>query len=297
MKRIFITGSTGFVGGYFLKKHLNEFSFKEFKRNSEITPIDDDIVLHFAGLAHDLKKVSKPQDYYETNTELTIKLYNEFLSSNASTFIFLSSIKAVADYSNLPINEETERRPQSVYGLSKKMAEDYILNKKLPSGKRYFIIRTPMIYGNDNKGNLQVLYNFISKFRLWPFTNFKNKKSFCSIENLDFALIQLIENQDISSGVYNVADDEVISTNQLIELIGNQRNIKIKFLKIPKNIILLILGVLKLIKLSQFEDKIRKLTESYEVDNTKIKLAVNETWPMSTERGLRKVFDSFREKI
>jgi nucleoside-diphosphate-sugar epimerase len=56
-----------------------------------------DALIYLAGKAHDLKKVSHPQDYYEANYELTKQLFDAFLASELAVFIFMSTVKAVAD--------------------------------------------------------------------------------------------------------------------------------------------------------------------------------------------------------
>jgi hypothetical protein len=86
-----------------------------------------------------------------------------------------------------------------------------------------------MIHGPGNKGNLNLLFKLVSKGIPWPLGAFENKRSFTSIENLRFVIQQLIE-KDIEPGTYQIADDEPLSTNQLIELIAaSQLRLNISF--------------------------------------------------------------------
>jgi nucleoside-diphosphate-sugar epimerase len=94
-----------------------------------------------------------------------------------------------------------------------------------------------MIHGPGNKGNLNLLYKIVFKGLPWPLGAFENKRSFCSIDNLCFIINELIDNNKIPSGIYNVADDEAISTNELISLIAERQGKKSYILKIPKFII------------------------------------------------------------
>ena len=71
-----------------------------------------------------------------------------------------------------------------------------------------------MIHGPMNKGNLSLLYNFVSKGIPWPLGAFENLRSFCSIDNLLFIIDELIENKMIPSDIYNIADDKPLSTKQ-----------------------------------------------------------------------------------
>jgi nucleoside-diphosphate-sugar epimerase len=290
---IFLTGASGFVGNSIKKYLSNSFQFLEFKRQ-EIIEIKEDIVLHFAGKAHDLKNVSKPNLYYEVNTEFTKKVFDAFLHSKAKVFIILSSVKAVADNVKDELTEEYSPQPITDYGKSKLLAEQYILNKPILDGKRVYILRPCMIHGQGNKGNLNLLYKMVSKGLPWPLGAFKNKRSFCSIDNLCFIINELIENDQISSGVYNIADDEPLSTNELIKLIAKSMDKKPFILNIPK---FLVKGMSKLgdvFKLPLNTERLSKLTETYVVSNQKIKIAINKPLPVTSRNSLIKTFESFR---
>ena len=289
---IFLTGATGFVGNSIKNYLSNSFQFFDFNRQ-EIIEIKEDIVLHFAGKAHDLKNVSKPNLYYEVNTELTKKVFDAFLHSKAKVFIILSSVKAVADTIKGELTEEYSPQPKSDYGNSKLLAEQYILSKPIPEGKRVYILRPCMIHGQGNKGNLNLLYKFVKIGVPWPLGSFDNRRSFCSIDNLCFIINELIENNQIPSGIYNVADDEPISTNKVVSLIAESQRKKIQVWNIPKFLIN------NLVKFSDFlglpinSERLNKLTETYIVSNNKIKSVINRPLPMTTQIGLLKTFESF----
>jgi nucleoside-diphosphate-sugar epimerase len=151
-----------------------------------------------------------------------------------------------------------------------------------------------MIHGKGNKGNLNLLYKMVSKGFPWPLGAFKNKRSFCSIDNLCFIINELIENDKISSGVYNIADDEPISSNEIIKLIAKSMDNTPFILNIPK---FLVKGFSKLgdiFKLPLNTERLSKLTETYLVSNQKIKIAIKKPLPISTKYGLIKTFESFR---
>ena len=128
-----VTGISGFVGQNlhnFLYTIYNVVPFSYRYKPNQIIEISENVVIHLAGKAHDLIKVSQPQEYYEANFELTKQLFDSFLLSNASVFIFMSTVKAVADEAEGIINEETNSSPKTHYGISKLQAENYILNQK-----------------------------------------------------------------------------------------------------------------------------------------------------------------------
>jgi nucleoside-diphosphate-sugar epimerase len=291
-RKYFITGSSGFVGTSVLKAFGKE-KFYIWGRNDKIEFNDKDVLIHLAGKSHDLKNISNPLEYYQINTELTKKLYDAFLVSNAKVFITLSSIKAIADKVQQELTEECIANPITHYGKSKLLAEKYILSKKIPFGKRVYILRPCMIHGPGNKGNLNLLYNLVSKGIPWPLGAFENKRSFCSIDNLLFIIKELIERQDIPSGIYNIADDVPLSTNQLISILAESQNRQPKIWNISKKLIQFVAKIGKVLKLPLNEERLQKLTDSYIVSNQKIKSAIGKPLPVSSKEGLLKTFKSF----
>ncbi len=296
MKNILISGINGFVGSN-LKKYLavnSNLILHAFNRKDTSVVLNNiDVIIHLAGKAHDLKNVSRPDDYYEANLELTKKLFDAFLISDAKKFIFISSVKASADIVDNVLTEDDKPNPKTHYGKSKLMAEEYIVNKKMPEGKSYFILRPCMIHGPGNKGNLNLLYKVVSKGIPWPLAAFNNRRSFLSVENLCFVINELIESDDIPSDVYNVADDDSISTNQLIQVISSTLNLKPKLWPLNARFINLIARVGDKLKLPLNSERLKKLTESYVVSNKKIKSVIKKTLPVTTIEGLKTTINSF----
>ncbi len=293
---IFLTGAGGFIGKSIRKYLSNSVHYTNFKREENIV-IKEDIVLHFAGKAHDLKKVSKRDEYYKVNTELTQKVFDAFLDSKAKVFIVLSSVKSVADTVQEELSEDDAPHPITHYGKSKLLAEQYILNKSIPEGKRVYILRPCMIHGPGNKGNLNLLYKIVSKGFPWPLGAFENKRSFCSIDNLCFIINELINNEAIPSGVYNVADDEPLATNDLIKLIAESQEKKYHILNLPKSIIKFLSKLGDFLKLPLNSERLNKLTETYIVSNKKIITAINKPLPLSAREGLMKTLNSFNTNV
>ena len=305
MKPIIITGNKGFVGvnlAVFLKNKdkkiigvsrspaSDEISYsfisKEFLNNASS-------FIHLAGKAHDLKKTSDNLAYFEVNTDLTKQLFDKFLESTCKVFIYMSSVKAAADAVFGVLTEEIKPNPVTVYGKSKLAAENYILSKDIPKNKRVYILRPCMIHGPNNKGNLNLLYSFVSKGIPYPFGKYENKRSFVSVDNLCFIMNELIENKNIASGIYNIADDEPISTNQLVEIIGKTISKPAKIWKTPKSIVNLFAKIGDICPIPINSERLQKLTENYAVSNKKIKKAIQKNLPLSTEKGIQKTIASF----
>jgi len=289
---IYLTGASGFVGTNLNTYFVNQWEIRNHERNSEIE-INEDTVIHLAGKAHDLKNVTSSNNYYEINTEFTKQIFDAFMTSDAKVFITLSSVKAVADEVDGMLTEEDIPSPITHYGKSKLLAEQYILSKDIPEGKRAYILRPCMIHGVGNKGNLNLLYEFASKGLPWPLGDFKNSRSYCSIENLCFIIKELIDRNDIPSGIYNVSDDEPISTNQVVSLIAESKGKPVRVMNLSKSFIRAIARLGDFLKLPLNTERLQKLTESYVVSNHKIKRALGKSLPLTSSEGLRKTFRSF----
>jgi nucleoside-diphosphate-sugar epimerase len=295
--KILISGTRGFVGQNLLTL-LKDFQITTIDRQllnniSKAQLNGTTAIVHLAGKAHDLKKVSQPQDYYDANFELTKQLYDAFLKSEAKKFIFISSVKAAADSVNDILTEETAANPKTHYGKSKLMAEDYIQSQPLPNSKSYYILRPCMIHGPGNKGNLNLLYQFVKRGIPYPLASFENKRSFLSVENLCFVIKELLV-RDIPSGIYQVADDESLSTNELVEEIALSLGLKPKLWAIPKSLIVMLAKIGDLLKLPLNSERLQKLTENYVVSNDKIKKALGKELPVSARAGLNKTILSFK---
>ena len=126
MQKISISGVSGFVGKNLLpylanrSYHLHDLQLRNMPDHFLLG--DSDIIVHLAGKAHDLKNVSTPGEYYQVNFELTKKLYDAFLISGASKFIFISSVKAAADHTQTTLTEDVIPDPLTEYGKSKLIA-------------------------------------------------------------------------------------------------------------------------------------------------------------------------------
>ncbi|MDQ0476452.1 NAD-dependent epimerase/dehydratase family protein [Chryseobacterium sp. MDT2-18] len=296
--KITITGASGFVGQH-LSKHLKEQgnTVVHLSLRNEDWDLDQnsEAVIHLAGKAHDTSNTSDPTSYFKINTDLTIKLFDQFLASDISGFFYFSSVKAAADTVEGILDENDNADPQTPYGKSKLEAENYLLSQKLPAGKRLFIIRPCMIHGPGNKGNLNLLYKVVEKGLPWPLAAFHNERSFLSIDNLNFLILKMLQNKDIPSGVYQFADDHHLSTNDLVKIIADVSGKKEKLWKINANLISACAKVGDVLKLPLNSERLKKLTESYVVSNAKIKDALRITeLPISAAQGLEKTIKSFQ---
>jgi nucleoside-diphosphate-sugar epimerase len=304
MNRVLVTGASGFIGNnlihYLQSKALKilpfsrDFGMHYEKINSNYLDNEDiEVIIHLAGKAHDLKNVPNELDYFKVNTDLTISIFDAFLKSKVKTFLYFSSVKAVKDHFDNILTEDVIPSPSTAYGKSKLAAENYLSSNLDKQDKKVFILRPCMIHGIGNKGNLNILYNLVSKNIPWPLGAFNNKRSFCNIDNLCFVVNELISRSDIPIGIYNIADDDSVSTNVIINLIAKSHNRRPNVFSINKDLIRLLARAGDYLKLPLNTERLTKLTESYIVSNAKIKAAIGKNLPLTTEEGLLKTVQSF----
>ena len=299
--KVVITGISGFVGqnlSTFLKDKQLEVKALPLRNIDWKQKLDKnaEAIIHLAGKAHDTSNTSSAEEYFKVNRDLSLELFKEFLNSDIQDFFYFSSVKAVADTVDGVLTEDVQPNAFTPYGKSKLEAETYLLNQELPKGKRVFIIRPCMIHGPGNKGNLNLLYKVVEKGLPWPLASFENKRSFLSIDNLNFLIFEMLNNKEVASGVYNFADDKSISTNQLVEIIAKSSGKKAKLWKLSHQLIKKLAKVGDKIKLPLNSERLKKLTESYEVSNQKIKAALGiERLPLTAEEGLEITIRSFKK--
>lgn len=261
---------------------------------------DVDAIVHLAGKAHDTKNQAAAEVYFKINRDLTIKMYDYFLVHDCiKKFVFFSTAKAAADKVEGVLTEDVAPAPVGPYGESKIAAERYILEsmesrKEEFTDKAVYIFRPCMIHGPGNKGNLNLLYNVVRKGIPWPLGAFENRRTFTSVENICFAVNGVLS-KDVPSGIYNMGDDEALSTNELIEEICKSLGKKAHIWRLPKGLMCGIAKVGGFLHLPLDSERLRKLTENYISSNAKIKKALGvEKMPVDARTGLQATLKSFK---
>lgn len=288
MAKVLITGYSGFIGSYIISKSLiHDFVKLNLRTSAAYVPNDIFSVIHLAGKAHDFSDKENLLDYYKVNTDLTKNLFDSFLKSKASVFIYVSSIKAVADNNVSQLKEIDQANPQTHYGKSKLLAEEYILSKVVPIGKRVYILRPGMVYGPGNKGNIELLLKFVKLGLPWPLGCYHNKRSFCHVANLAFVINEIIKVDNFSPGIYNVVDNDSISTNELVQVLGVSNNKKVTILCIPQRVVVLFTRIGDFLNLPFNTDRLNKLTDNFTVSNAKLIKELKKDLPFDLREGLK----------
>ena len=278
-----------------------------------------DAIIHLAGKAHDVKNQSAADVYFKVNTGLTQKIFDWYLAHpSIKKFVFFSTAKAAADRVDGILTEDVVPSPVGPYGESKIAAEKYILEKfkefnsstvqdnsqpssdakpstiiSTPPAKQVYILRPCMIHGPGNKGNLNLLYNVVKKGIPWPLGAFENRRTFTSIENICFAVNGVLT-KDVESGIYNMGDDEALSTNELIEEICKSLGKKAHIWRLPKGFMTGVAIIGGWLHMPLNPERLRKLTENFISSNEKIKKVLGvEKMPVDAKTGLQATLKSF----
>ena len=233
MKSVLITGANSYIGTnverWLLKEpdkyHIETLDMKAPNWvNFDFSKFD--VVFHVAGIAHSTPKKSEKDLYYKVNTELTIETAKKSKESGVKQFIFMSSM-IVYNKKEKRITKDTLPKPDNFYGDSKLQAE----NGVKPLEDKNFIVtilRPPMIYGPNSKGNFPRLIKLTKKTFIFP--KIQNKRSMLYVDNLSNSVKYLIDNK--MGGIYYPQNRELISTTKIVKTISNDLNKKIIFTRL-----------------------------------------------------------------
>lgn len=278
MKELLITGSSGFIGNYFINKYKNKYNIKTFSfLKDDINSLDCNgiaIVFHLSALVHQMGGASA-SEYKRVNVTQTLNIAQKAKESGIKQFVFMSTVKVYGEETTRKYTENSICSPKDEYGKSKFTAE-LELRKLEDENFKVSIIRTPIVYGYGVKANIKSLVNLTNKVPVLPFGKIENKRSMVYIGNLCHLVDKVIKQQ--KSGIFLASDDEPLSTTRLIELIAKNLDKKICLIKIP-----FFESLLKLLKPSFY----KRLYGSLEIDNTITKEKLNLKNPYSVEEGIK----------
>ncbi len=303
MINVAIAGSTGFLGKN-LSEYLVERGFNVVPLFTRVLDWDTnhrnqniDIIINLIGKAHDHENKATEIEYYNANVKMAAQLYTFYENSSASLFIHISSMAAVTEIeSDVIITESTLPYPFSTYGRTKLMGEQVLIAANLSGNKKLVILRPTMIHGPGDKGNLSVLYKIISKKIPYPLGAYKNERSFLNIENFCFAIKKIIQDKEkINSVLYNISDDEPLSTEQIIRTIGKITKKRISIMAIPKFIVETVAFLGDYLKLPLNRTRLKKMSRNLVVSNQKFKQSFDiDKMPQDAQKGLNDTVQEFK---
>ncbi len=279
--KIIVTGSSGFIGSYALPKLQQYFKVETVSlREITIDSIgfkDTNAILHLAGKAHQMKKINS-DEYFRVNHRLTLRLANKAKTEGVSHFIFISSVKVFGDIANVLLNENSICMPSDPYGESKLAAEKGLL-ELVDKDFTVSIIRPPLVYGPNVKGNLEVLTKLIHKLPMLPFGNIQNERSMVFVGNLTALIIKIFQNP--TNGIFIAGDANRNSTSNLVETMMKHMGVNKPNITLPKSLLM----VIKYLKPSIYT----RLFESYIIDNSSTNKKLSFIPPYSFDEGIKEM--------
>jgi UDP-glucose 4-epimerase len=233
MKNILITGKYSYIGTSlenWLMREPEKYKVDTIDmKNGEWKEKDFSIynvVFHVAGIVH-VKETIKNQDlYYKVNRDLAYETAQKAKQDGVKQFVFLSSM-SVYGVDNGVIDKNTPLKPKSSYGKSKIEAE-ILINKLQDDSFTVAILRPPMVYGKECKGNYLRLARFALKTPIFPRIN--NKRSMIYIDNLSEFVKQLIDNR--IGGLFFPQNAEYVNSSEMVRLIAEAHGKKVIMTKL-----------------------------------------------------------------
>lgn len=290
--KVLITGSSGYIGkqllAYLSKKKLLKVTIltrnKNIKINNDINVIsynklselnlydifkNIDCIIHLIAKQHETSKSKKINynDYYYTNVEILNKFILVAKKTNIKKIILTSTIKVFGEYTlkDQSFNVLSKFNPRTNYSKTKLIAENQLIYNLKNSHIKYTIIRLPLVYGFEAKGNFKNLIKLINLNFPLPFKNINNVKSLLHMNNLlDFIYIAI--NSDLSNNkIFNICDDKNFSTSEIVRIIINKFNKKNILFYFPHTLIT------KLVSFFLNDNQFVKIFFSLKVDNQNAK--------------------------
>lgn len=309
---ILVTGATGFLGQR-LCSVLNERSSFDVtavvragrsvcaNRVVEINNIGKDndwstvlegarVVIHAAARAHIMKdEVDDPlAEYRKVNVDGTLNLAHQAAKAGIKRFIFISSIKVNGEqtHAGSAFRAEDPPAPEDPYGISKYEAESGLMELASTTGMEVVIIRPPLVYGPDVKGNFASMINIVRKGVPIPFGAIANKRSLVGIDNLVDLIVTCVAHPKAANQIFLASDGKDLSTTELLRAVADARGRKSRLIPVPSSFLTFCASVLGKRAMAQ------RLVGSLQVDISKTREVLDWEPPVTVEEGLRRCFVS-----
>ncbi|WP_372882047.1 UDP-glucose 4-epimerase family protein [Psychromonas sp.] len=313
MKKILITGASGFVGAAVNSRLEQEKSYlllqtSRFDSGSDKLSIDFSLgfnisselvdvetIIHCAARVHVMsdKAVDSLQAYRQVNTTGTLNLAQQAADAGVKRFIFISTIKVNGESTEpgFPFKPDDNFVPVDSYGLSKYEAEEGLRKIAEKSGMEVVIIRPPLVYGPGVKANFAAMMKWIYKGIPLPLGGInENRRSLVSIDNLVDLIITCIDHPNAANQTFLVSDDDDMSTSKLLARMATALDVPNRMLPVPSAWLTAVAKLMGKPAIAQ------RLCGSLQVDISKTKKLLDWRPPYSTAQSMKKTAVAYLEK-
>ena len=251
-KRVLITGTGSYIGETF-----REYAQKNYPvlKIDAVDMLDSawrekdfsvyDIIYHVAGIAHaDVGNVDEATKakYYAVNTDLAVEVCEKAKAEGVKEFVFMSSMIVYGDSApygkSKVVDEHTIPVAANYYGDSKLQA-DVAVRSLADDNFKVIVLRPPMIYGKNSKGNYPTLAKLAKKFPIFPDVN--NERSMLHIDNLCEFLCQIMLVKEVKENaiVLIPQNAEWTKTTDMVKEIAEISGKKVVTMEIMRPVVLI----------------------------------------------------------
>lgn len=244
---------------------------------------DIDTVIHLASRVHVMREAADdPEDeYYRVNVAGTERLAAMAADAGVRRFIYVSSIKVNGERTvDAPFTENDAPHPEDAYGRSKLQAERALYCAASFSKLEIVVVRPPLIYGPGVKGNFLRLMGVVDQGWVLPLASVDNRRSLVGLGNLVDLLIRCVEHPDAAGETFLVADEEDLSTPELIRRIARVMGRRANIFPFPE---IALRAASRLLGKAKWYDR---LCGSLTVDTSKARRLLMWCPPFSVDAGL-----------
>lgn len=313
---VLVTGASGFVGRYLcqLLHEAGHVVFPVVRDKSKMLkgiPVachriipdmgpstdwvealaDIDIIINLAARVHVMSDNSENplDDFRRVNVDGTLNLARQADRAGVIQFIHISSIKVNGEQTfGSPYRADSVPSPGDAYGVSKLEAEQALFHLAMSSKLAVTVIRPPLVYGRNVKGNLEVLIKALQKGLPLPLAIIRNKRDMVSLYNLCDLIRICIGNEKSYGRVFLVSDGQSISTSELVSYLAAGMGKPCRSLPVPPILLKMVFGILGK------ADMAGRLLGDLEVDISFTRKEMNWNPPFTVEQSFRKMFAESR---